>query len=278
MLPVLHIGPLAIQFPGLILLLGLWLGLSLAEHLMPTHLQRYAVDKDGSQMEHYQVLTAPLLYNLAVGSLLSGIMGARLVYILQYTQPFLDNPISMISLNTSLLDPRGALLGAVVFALYYGQRKKFTAWHVLDALTPALAVLAIAFHLANLASGKGFGSPAQIPWGISLWGVVRHPVQLYEAATAAGFLWWVWASQKKKSLSQPGEYFLYFIAFSAGSRLLWEAFHGDSQLLAGGIRTVQMVAWLVLAASIYLLKRLETKPADPGAESTIVKGEVDHGG
>lgn len=41
MLPILPIGPLAIQFPGLVILLGLWLGLSLAEQSVQSHVQRY---------------------------------------------------------------------------------------------------------------------------------------------------------------------------------------------------------------------------------------------
>ena len=31
MFPILHLGPLAVQVPGLILLIGLWVGLSLSE-------------------------------------------------------------------------------------------------------------------------------------------------------------------------------------------------------------------------------------------------------
>ena len=56
MLPILHLGPLALQLPGLILLLGLWLGLALAE--------RYS-SRSGIQPDR--------LYNLVFLSLVMGL-------------------------------------------------------------------------------------------------------------------------------------------------------------------------------------------------------------
>jgi prolipoprotein diacylglyceryltransferase len=278
MLPILHIGPLAIQFPGLVLLLGLWLGLSLAERFVGSHPQRYSCAN--SEVTPPAPVPAPILYNLAVGSLIAAIIGARLFYILQYTQVFIDDPTSMISLNTSLLDVRGAILGAILFALYYGQRKRLQFWHTLDALTPALAVLAIFIHLSNLASGSGFGSPTQAAWGIHLWGANRHPVQVYEAGIAILILFLLWPAKTRFTLTRPGEYFLVFIALSAASRLLLEAFHGDSPLLFSGFRLWQVIAWFTLAFSFYLLHHLEQKSQGmaPQDQITAEKGSIsDHG-
>lgn len=255
MLPILHIGPLAIQFPGLIILLGLWMGLSLAEKHVKDHVLG---DKkpENNKEDGPQATVAPILYNLAVGSLLASILGARLFYIFQYTQVFIENPTSIFSLNTSLLDVRGAFLGALIFALYYGQKKNLQFWSVLDALTPAFAILAIAVHLANLASGNGFGSETQVPWSIHLWGANRHPVQIYEAAAASLILFLLWPGQPRLPINKPGQYFLYFLTMSSASRLFLEAFHGDSHLVAGSFRLVQILAWVILALGFYLLGRL----------------------
>lgn len=269
MLPILHIGPLAIQFPGLVILVGLWLGLSLTERTVDILTNRYEKSNDNSEASELQPIPASILYNLAVGSLLVAIVGARLFYILQYTQIFIDNPTSMISLNTSLLDLRGALIGALIFAFYYGQRKNIRFWQALDALTPAFAVLAIAYHLSNLASGANFGSPTRLPWGIQLWGALRHPVQLYEAIFAAVILLLLWPSQPKFAGKQAGEYFLYFIALSATSRLFFEAFHGDSQLVLGGFRLIQIYAWIILSSCFYGLHRLAQSPERSEAQMEL---------
>ncbi len=269
MLPILHIGPLAIQFPGLVILVGLWLGLSLAERYVDSHTKRYKKTKATPGASELQPIPAPILYNLAVGSLLAAIIGARLFYILQYTQVFIQNPASIISLNASLLDVRGAFIGALVFAFYYAQRKNLHFWQSLDALTPAFAVLAIAYHLSNLASGANFGSPTQLPWGIELWGALRHPVQLYEAIFAALILFLLWPSQPKFSIKQAGEYFIYFVTLSSASRLFFEAFHGDSQLVLGGFRLVQIYAWMILGVCLYGLHRLAHSPERSEAQTEL---------
>ena len=240
MLPVLNIGPLAIQVPGLVILLGLWLGLSLAERQAP----------------HFGV-KANQLYNLVFIALVAGLIGARLAYVLRYPQAFSGNLLSILSLNPGLLDLWGGIATGLVVALLYGQRKNMQFWPTLDALTPTLAVMAIAASLSQLASGAAFGAPTSLPWGIELWGARRHPSQLYEALAGASILMILWPGRFKPQENAPGRYFLLFIALSAGARLFLEAFRGDSVLLPGGLRLAQVLAWIVLAASLWGLHRLK---------------------
>jgi prolipoprotein diacylglyceryltransferase len=250
MLPVLNVGPLAIQFPGLVLIAGLWLGLSLAE--------RYA-SRRGVQ--------ASALYNLVFVALIAGVIGARLAYVARYPEAFRGNPLSLVSLNPGLLDIWGGLAVGVIAALVYGQRKGLALWTTLDALTPALAALAIALHLSHLASGAAFGAPTDLPWGIELWGARRHPAQIYATLGASLILAYLWPSRKRAWV--PGVYFLTFLALSAAARLFLEAFRGDSALLPNGFRAAQVIAWLALAASLWAIQRLgrvetSAEAPDPG--------------
>jgi len=158
MLPVLNIGPLALQTPGLVLLIGLWLGLSLAEKFSA---------KRG--------VTPNLLYNLAFIALVAGVIGARLAYVFRYPNAFVSSPPNLISLNLGLLDPMGGLAVGLISGAIYTQRKKMALWPTLDALTPLLAVMAITLGLSHLASGRhserrhrsrggsSFGAPNDTP-------------------------------------------------------------------------------------------------------------------
>lgn len=238
MLPILQIGPLAIQMPGLVILAGIWVGLSLSERQAP---------RSGTNAND--------LYNLAFIGLISGLIGARLAYIARYPAAFTSNLLSMISLNPGLLDPWGGTAFGMILALIYGQRKKMRLWGTLDALTPALAVFMIALGLSHLASGNAFGNPTSLPWGIDLWGARRQPTQIYEIILAAIIFWIIWSNRGKVDSRLPGEYFLAFTAMSAAARLLLEGFRGDSALI-GSIRSAQVAAWLVLAASLWGLGRL----------------------
>ena len=82
MFPIIQIGPMALQAPGLILLIGLWIGLILSEKLA------------------VRFNTQPnQIYNLVFTALIAGLIGARLSYILQNIEAFLESPISVFSLN-----------------------------------------------------------------------------------------------------------------------------------------------------------------------------------
>ncbi len=253
MLPVLQIGPLALQLPGLLLLLSLWLGLTLSERFAPP-----------------RRVSASVLYNLVFAALLAGIVGARLSYILQYPAAFAASPLSAFSLNPDLLDPWGGAAGALLALLILGQRYQLAFWSTLDALTPLLAVLAIGAGLSHLTSGVAFGAPTPLPWGIELWGARRHPTQVYETIAASIILVLLWPGRPALHSWVPGKYFLSFVLLSSLARLFLEAFRGDSLLIPGGLRLVQVLAWLVMAASLWGLKKLSAhaRVTDSGAPAS----------
>ena len=241
MLPTLQVGPLAVPVPALLVLLGIWLGLSLAERAAP----RYGVDPNH-------------LYNLVLIALVGGLVGARLAYALRYPALFAGRPLDLLSRDLALLDPLGGVAIALIAALVYAQRRQMPFWSTLDALTPGLAVMGVALGLSHLASGSAFGSPSNLPWAIELWGAPRHPVQVYETILAALILVAVWPAKGWIRPTRPGMLFLSFTALSALSRLFLEAFRGDSTLWFDGLRSAQIIAWLVLAASLWLLLRRRT--------------------
>lgn len=237
MLPILQIGPLSLQTPGLVLLLALWLGLGQSE--------RYAKrsGQDASQ-----------IYNLVLVMLIAGIVGARLAYAGRNLPAFAENPVGMLAPYPLMLDAGGGLAAAALAGLVYGQRKKMALWPTLDALTPALAVLAIGVGLAHLASGDAFGAPTGLPWGIELWGEKRYPSQIFEIAAAVLIAYLVWP--RKTQLDgkiAPGLRFLTFTALTAFARLFLEAFRGDSTFLVGPVRIAQAAAWIVLASTLWII-------------------------
>lgn len=241
MLPVLQIGPLSVPTSGLILLAGLWVGLSLSERFA----RRFKSDPE-------------IISNLLFFSLLAAILGARLSYALRFPNAFIEHPASLISLNPGLLDPWGAAGAALLSALIYGQRKNLRFWPTLDAVTPAIASLILALALSNLASGMGYGMPSELPWSIELWGTSRHPTQIYEAL-AAFFILAYLLRRPAPNGKAAGSQFLDFAALSAASRLFLEAFRGDSPLLPNGWRLIQILAWLALAGSIWQLWRVQKR-------------------
>jgi len=242
MLPILQVGPLAIQLPGLLLLLGLWLGLSLAEK----HAQRHGV-------------TPNQVYTITFTALISAGFAARAVYVIRHISTFGQNPGGIFALNPDFTDPWGAILGAGLAAIYYLYRYKLAPWSLADALAPVFAILMFAIHLANLASGDSYGAPSNLPWAIFLRGAWRHPTQIYELFASGVVLFIFWPGRPRDRFTTAGRYALYLVAATAGCCLFFEAFHGDSPIISSGLRGAQLIAWLIMALVFWLLSR-QTHP------------------
>jgi len=221
---------------------AIWFGLFLAEKRS----QRHGINNDD-------------LNNIVFYPLLGYVLGGRILFAIENLSAFAQNPQSLISLNLDLFDPLGGMVVALLVGLIYGQRKNLSLWPILDALTPFFATFALGLGLAHLASGSAFGKETSLPWGIELWGVKRHPSQIYESLAALLILGLLWF---QKADSRPGVHFLTFAALTSGARLFLEAFRGDSTLTIGNLRLAQVLAWIVLAVSLFLLDRVLKAPSN----------------
>jgi prolipoprotein diacylglyceryltransferase len=239
MLPVLQVGPLAVQLPGLILLGGLWVA-------------TWIVERESNRLN----LRGDLVVNMVFYALLSGIVGARLGYALRFLDIYAKDPLALLSLNPQTLSLLEGALAALVFALAYGQRKALLLLPTLDALASGAACFAVFLGLTHLASGDAFGAPTQAPWGIELWGARRHPSQVYETLAAGMIMAVLFRIRRHAPFS--GFMVLLWLTLSAGARLFLEAFRGDSVIVLQALRLAQLWSLALLLASmtaLYLLGR-----------------------
>jgi phosphatidylglycerol:prolipoprotein diacylglycerol transferase len=152
------------------------------------------------------------MFNLIIIVVVSGILGARLFYILFYNPPFyFSNPGEIIKINEGGLSIHGGIVSAVGAGYLYSIKSKISFLKLAD-----IAVVGIA-----LAQGIGrvgcdvFGKPMAniMIWGINYNGQVLHPAQVYEfILDYILFLILLRRSYKKKF---EGELFItYLIAFA----------------------------------------------------------------
>jgi phosphatidylglycerol:prolipoprotein diacylglycerol transferase len=254
MMPVLQLGPLAIQLPGLLLLLGVWIG-------------SLTLDREAAR----RGLSADRLSKLVFFSLIVGLVSARLGYVLRYASAYAADPLAVISLSPQTLSATEGIVGAVLFAWVYGRRAGLSFWPTVDALTPMLAVFAAFLALAHVASGDAFGAPTDVPWAIDLWGARRHPSQIYELVAALAILGAVLALRLRSFF--PGALFLLWVSFTAGVRVLLEAWRGDSLIILGGLRAAQLTSLailLVALAALHVLARADLgRSASGGTEDPV---------
>jgi len=238
MFPVINIGPAAIQAAGLILLLSFMIGTWLTDRFS---------QKIGT---HDEVIDNAILIGL-----ISGILGARVGFMLQNPGVFLDNPISLFSLTPSMLDASFGVLVGTLSAFIFAQKKHLPLWPTLDTLSPLVVLLFIGVHLANFANGNAFGLPTELPWAVQLWNAMRHPVQLYTIILAAFFLIWMLFHTKVLSVTGfmcSGVLFNITLIALGVITVFTRAFVAEKTLLAGA-DLVQIIGFITVAGGLSLV-------------------------
>jgi phosphatidylglycerol:prolipoprotein diacylglycerol transferase len=229
MLPILQIGPVTLPLPGLLIIFGIWLGSLMAE-----------------RSASHGRLTASKISNMIFYALIAGIIGARLGYVLRYFELYLQSPLGIMALNPNTLSPLEGGVAAVVIALIYAQRSSMPLWQTLDVLSTSIAVFMVFVGLAHLASGDAFGAESDLPWAIELWGVRRHPTQVYELVGALLIFFTVRHLEQRTPFD--GFVFLSTIGMMSTLRFMVEAFRGDSLIMLGNLRAAQVLSLVLLVA------------------------------
>ena len=231
MFPVLNIGPLAIQSAGLILILGIWIGLTWAEK----EAGRHQINPD---------LIFSVLFLVFAISLVSARFGYAVIHLDSYKNHWLD----VFSLNFHSMDWPSAFLFGILALFIYVQRKKIPVWSFLDSLVPFFLSLNSALAVASLATLSAFGSETTVPWGIEVYGTLRHPVQVYHLLFALGMVFLFWPARKRimgiarKQLLPGGEFSLFLMIFSLGMMVV-QTFRAEIPL---GFLSVNLYHWVGL--------------------------------
>lgn len=242
MLPALSLGPFTLPTRPVLLLLGLWLGVSL-------------VEREGRRRGIGGVLAIDALWGLTAGYI-AGRMGALLLY-------GLSSPWDLLSLIRPVdptLAPIPALLVAAGVIAWRWHRHRIP-WGVgLDAMAPLLLGIALAWALGDWAEGRRYGEPTSIPFLAMLGGGERHPVQLYEAGLVVlGFAVWC---RIRKHLQVPGSSFVLALVLYSATRLITEGFRAESPTWMG-FRVPQLLAFAGLMLGLWGLAWMEGRSRDP---------------
>lgn len=255
MLPVLQIGPFAIQTYPLTLVLAGWVALAIGARAA----RRNATSWRGIDGDH--------VYNAGLYGLVAGVIVGRLAHVIAFWPAYRSQPLEIVGFNTTAFLLWPGAVAALAVAGWYIYRHRLPLLSLLDAFGPGLLVgLAIA-DVGALFAGRNPGAPAVLPWSVTLWGVRRHPVQLYEAIgfVAVGlFVWSMIRRHERRSGSRPGAIALVALLGWGLVKWLVEAFRSPevTATLFGGMRLGQMLGLAAALVAMLGLRYLSTRDED----------------
>ncbi|MDT8339123.1 MAG: prolipoprotein diacylglyceryl transferase [Sulfurimonas sp.] len=119
------------------------------------------------------------------------ILGARLGYILFYdpqTLYYLSNPWQIFNpfvdgefVGIRGMSYHGAVLGFLLATYLYSKKHKIKMGRIMDLVAISVPLAFVFGRIGNFLNKELIGRETDVPWGILVDGVLRHPSQLYEA-------------------------------------------------------------------------------------------------
>ena len=219
------------------------------------------------------------LLDYAIFTVLSGIVGARLYYVITSGQKYTFGEIFAIWNGGIAI--YGAIIGGATALLCVSLYKKIKWQKAFDMVCPGVMIGQIVGRWGNFFNGEAYGeSPAEDSLLYFMRMELRHegwsnsylcqPTFLYESLwNLVGFLI-INALYKKKKYD--GQIFLMYITWYGFGRMLIEGLRTDS-LMVGSFRISQVVAFLCFIAGTILLITLGIR-AKKQANMLTAEGEV----
>ena len=235
------IGPLTVHSYGLMIALVI---------LVCVFMGMYRARKYGYKDE--------AVLDIAIFGILSGFVGAKLLYVLVEFDSFLKNPMDVLG-SEGFVVYGGIIVGALVGILYC-RIKKLPCWEYFDLLAPSIAVAQGFGRIGCFLAGCCYGRPTDTFWGVTFpegsfapAGVPLIPTQLISSAgdfIITGILL-VYSKHNKKA-GNVG--ILYMLLYGIG-RFLVECLRSDDRGTVGLLSTSQFISIGIILLAIILFFR-----------------------
>ncbi len=196
-------------------------------------------------------------------TLLIGILGARVYYILFNLDYYVSNPSEIIKIYNGGLAIHGGILFGLVFCYYYTKRKNVNFFKFLDICAPALILAQAIGRWGNFFNSEAHGGittlsklqdlhiPNFIINGMYIDGNYYYPTFFFESIWCVlGFII-IMLIRRRKNIKVGVQISIYFIWYGIG-RFIIEQFRTDSLMLFN-FKMAQIVSIIGIIIGIIIL-------------------------
>lgn len=203
------------------------------------------------------------IYTLAIWVVVFGVIGARLIHVLDNLDVYSDNPAKAFAFWKGGLAWYGGLIGGILAAIVYA-RKKVPYARLLDCGAAGIMIGLAIGRIGCTINGDIAGTPTSLPWGITYthpdsypvgWGLLEklHPVAVYEMFLCLIiFALLIWLSKRVKL---DGQLMLIMLAtYSFGRFLLsWLRAEDVEVSVAGPLHQAHIISLVLFIGAVGLL-------------------------
>ena len=203
------------------------------------------------QIDESRGLTKEKFVDIAMLTVMAGILGARLYYVIFFNlEYYLSNPMQILNFRQGGLAIHGGIIGGGLMLYYLLRRNNVKFFYISDIVVPGLALAQSIGRWGNFINQEAHGGPTDLPWGIMVDGIKVHPTFLYESIP--NFLLFLYLFfYKRKHKEFEGELTSIYLIVYGIVRFFIERLRTDS-LMLGPIRVAQLVSILMILAGVFI--------------------------
>ena len=228
-----------IMWYGILMATGMILGVLLALK----EAKRVGIDEDD-------------VLNLALIAIPSGLLGARLYYVIFNWSYYSQNVSEILNFRGGGMAIHGALIGGILAGFIYTKIKGIYFFKMADAVMLGIPLAQAIGRWGNYINGEAHGGPTDLPWGIMVDGIKVHPTFLYESIWDLGIFIFLWLFRKNKKYE--GQLAITYIILYSIGRFFIEGLRTDS-LMIGPLRMAQVISLVAIIICLLLHKKLSKK-------------------
>ena len=144
---ILHFGSLVLSWHGFFTALGILVIILLGAR----QAKRYGFDED-------------LVYGTAVWAILGGILGARIVHVIDFWSFYSTDPLAILRIWTGGIGLLGAIIGASIGGALYAWRYRYPVGRILDIATPGILLGQAVGRIGDIINGEHLANFTSSPW------------------------------------------------------------------------------------------------------------------
>lgn len=207
-----------------------------------------------------------------------GLIGARLVHVLDNLDLYSDDPASIFAFWEGGLAWYGGLVGGFLGGAVYARVGKLSLARLADTVAPGVILGLAIGRIGCTINGDVSGTPTSLPWGIAythpdsypvIWGqggIPLHPVAIYEIILCLAIfasLWWL-----RGRIKPDGSLFLIMVATYSFGRffLSWLRLEEVEAALLGPLHEAHIISLVLFIGAVALLLYRKVGWAKPEVE------------
>lgn len=208
-----------------------------------------------------QDINPEIIYNFSFILIVSGIIGARIFYVVENIGYYLRNPLEIIMLQKGGLAWFGGLILSGIACVWYLKRRKLPLYRMMDLVIPYVALGQAIGRIGCLLNGCCFGKISRFGIFFASHGHILIPTQAYSSISL--LLIFIILRIMQERQHKPGEIFFIYLLLYAIKRFFIEFWRADNPNIIFGITLFQVLSIVLFIFALIKLILIKKQPNSP---------------